>query len=101
MQINGLDRDTTNTCLLSALASLAEDAPGGEAPESYVYLPLNATLGVHLDQFRSLVGFMAKAGWIVRDDSGPTIRITDEGRTVVADCRRIIAEAKAARGAVR
>lgn len=72
------DRTTIIYLILSALA----ESSLGNAPESFVYLPINMKLGVHLDAFNAVVGIAIDIGWIERRP-GPVLQITHEGRRIV------------------
>lgn len=74
------DRSTIIYLILSSLAETAS----GEAPESFLYLPLAQKLDIHLEQFQRIAGIAIKVGWLERR-SGPVLRITDDGRRLVRE----------------
>jgi len=74
------DRSTIIYLILSTL----NESQSGEAPESYIYLPLTQKLGIHLDQFQRIAEIAINIGWLERKP-GPILRITDDGRRLVQD----------------
>jgi len=74
------DRSTIIYLMLSTLA----ESQAGEAPESFLYLPLTQALGIHLDQFQRIAQIAVNIGWLERKP-GPILRITDDGRKLVQD----------------
>jgi hypothetical protein len=78
------DRFTDRTTIIYLVLSTLAESGTGEAPESYIYLPINQRFGTHLDAFQNIVGIAADIGWLERRP-GPTLRITDDGRRLVRD----------------
>lgn len=86
-----MTRDTVNLAIAALLETLAEERSGalgpGTVPESYAYIGLQATLGLHLDDYQRIIGFCVEAKLLdrpIRD----VIRITDAGRALVGEIEK-------------
>ena len=74
--------DTDRSTIIYLILSTLNETQAGEAPESYLYIPLAQKLDVHVDQFQRIADIAIKVGWLERK-SGPVLRITDDGRQLV------------------
>jgi hypothetical protein len=83
------DRSTIIYLILSTLA----ESRTGEAPESFIYLPINQKLDVHLDAFNAIVGIAIDIGWVERKP-GPVLSLTEDGRKLVAHVDAALATEK-------
>jgi predicted transcriptional regulator len=63
--------------MIASLETLLE-SQGGWAPESFLYLPLSQALGINLDEWKELLGFMTAEGFVTQEND--TVKITDKGR---------------------
>jgi hypothetical protein len=87
-----MTRNEINVALASVLTTVAET--GGPAPLTFLYLPLQASMGIGLDDFYELMGIIAKAGLGVT--TSETLTLTQAGKELAG----VIEEHAAARRTV-
>lgn len=75
---------TDRTTIIYLIVSTLAEGETGEAPESFVYLPLAQQLDVNLHEFHEIVRLAIDVGWLERR-TGPVLRLTSDGRKLVRD----------------
>jgi len=75
-----MTRNDLNVALCAVITTAAE--VGEPAPLTFLYLPLQASLGWGLDDFYGLTGIMAQAG--LAEVTSETLTLTAAGRELAA-----------------
>ena len=75
-----MTRNDVNVALCGVLTTAAEVSE--PAPLTFLYLPLQASLGFSLDDFYGLMGIITKAGLGVTTDD--TLTLTQAGKDMAA-----------------